>query len=156
MNFSTQCVRMCFYSAKQFYHIGFVPNMRVKTQAHAGAQTDHKMASKAESYRCTILYNVKLIVKLSLIVKLRLYVLVFMPDFKIHHFITTGACQLPKCQIITTGSDLDVEKLFQLRTITCSLAKETQLSVGGSKSVVSIIIILGSVAFGPIRHTIVH
>ncbi len=141
---------MCFYSAKQFYHIGFVPNMRVKTQAHAGAQTDHKMASKAESYRCKILYNVKLIVKL------RLYVLVFMTDFKIHNFITTGACQLSKCQIITTGSDLDVEKLFRLRTITCSQAKETQLSIGGSKSVVSIISILGSVAFRPIRHTIVH
>ncbi len=77
---------------------------------------------------------------------------VFMTDFKIHNFITTGTCQLSKCQIITTGSDLDVEKLFRLRTITCSQAKETQLSVGGSKSVVSIISILGSVAFRPIRH----
>ncbi len=82
--------------------------------------------------------------------------LVFMTDFKIHYLITTGACQLPKCQIITMGSDLDVEKLFWLRTITCSLAKQMQLRVAGSKSVVSIISILGSVAFGPIRHTIVH
>ncbi len=79
-----------------------------------------------------------------------------MTDFKIQYLITTGACQLPKCQIITMGCDLDVEKLFQMRTITCSLAKQTQLRVAGSKSVVSIISILGSVEFGPIRHTVVY
>ncbi len=57
--------------------------------------------------------DVRNFIMFYLIVKLRLYVLVFMTDFKIHYLITTGACQLAKCQLITTGCDLDVEKLFR-------------------------------------------
>ncbi len=75
--------------------------------------------------------------------------LVFMTYFKIHFLITTGACQLPKCQIITMGCDLDVEKLF--RSLVHLQNKRSSALVG-----VSIIRILGSVAFGPIRHTIAH